>query len=418
MLRTLRFYFFIFTVLFPGVAWASTTDGTIDAAYHYAWSENAGWIDFGSSAGNVHVADTILTGSVYGENIGWLTLNPQTYGGVTNDAAGNLSGYAWGENVGWVDFSRVTIGSDGIFAGSAYSENIGWITFGTGDNKVMTDWRPASGRVPPPAISMGGVFSMPSPSVVAAPYQSTAQKVEPVVPAVPAVPTTPTPLLSTPSAPVNFTAPTSIEIPSKNLVVGSRDQGVKALQKFLNTQGFVISKTGNGSLGNETEYFGTATQKALSKFQAENGIYPANGYFGPITKRFIENISQNIKIASPEVTIMAPPLPANPSNLDVKPVPQALPITPIIMVDTKPIFTRDLTLGTYGSDVLELQKFLITRNSGSASRSLAENAPTEYFGPITQAALIEFQEHNNITPARGYFGPKTITFIKNLESNP
>ena len=118
-----------------------------------------GWVDFGSTAGAVHVSDSVLTGSAYGENIGWLTLNPQTYGGVTNNAEGALSGYAWGENAGWVDFSKVTIGSDGVFAGNAYGENIGWITFGTGNNKVSTDWRPASTRTvaaPAASVSSGG----------------------------------------------------------------------------------------------------------------------------------------------------------------------------------------------------------------------------------------------------------------------
>ncbi|MFH1255471.1 MAG: hypothetical protein V1667_03315, partial [bacterium] len=66
--------FFISVVLaFPALA--SSTDGTIDAFNKYAWSENAGWIDFGLSQGNIHVTDSALTGYVYGENIGWISLN-------------------------------------------------------------------------------------------------------------------------------------------------------------------------------------------------------------------------------------------------------------------------------------------------------------------------------------------------------
>jgi peptidoglycan hydrolase-like protein with peptidoglycan-binding domain len=62
---------------------------------------------------------------------------------------------------------------------------------------------------------------------------------------------------------------------------------VKQLQIFLNSQGFTVAKKGAGSLGYETTYFGLLTQKALAKFQKANGITPAVGYFGPITRSFI-----------------------------------------------------------------------------------------------------------------------------------
>lgn len=132
------------TLAFTPVASASPTDGTIDASDRYAWSENTGWIDFGTVNGNVHVTDAGLSGSALSENIGWIVLD-----GVENDAEGNLSGYAWGENVGWIKFDPanggVTISDSGVFSGSALGENIGWIVFDT-DNPVTTDWRPASTR--------------------------------------------------------------------------------------------------------------------------------------------------------------------------------------------------------------------------------------------------------------------------------
>ena len=36
---------------------------------------------------------------------------------------------------------------------------------------------------------------------------------------------------------------------------------------------------------------------------------------------------------------------------------------------------------------------------------------TTMFGGLTRAALIEFQKANGITPAVGYFGPKTRAYI-------
>ena len=172
LLKKIKFSVLIF-VFFAGViflltqtdALASSTDGTIDSVYKYAWSENAGWIDFGATGGNVHISDSVLTGYAYGENIGWISLNCSNNSScatadykVSNNGSGTLSGYAWGENTGWINFAPsgggVTINSSGEFLGYAYSENIGWIVFncattsscGTADYKVKTDWRLQSAR--------------------------------------------------------------------------------------------------------------------------------------------------------------------------------------------------------------------------------------------------------------------------------
>jgi hypothetical protein len=67
----------------------------------------------------------------------------------------------------------------------------------------------------------------------------------------------------------------------------------------LNTHGFIISTSGSGSLGNETNYFGQKTKTALIKFQLANKITPAVGYFGPITRDIINrflNISTTPKV--------------------------------------------------------------------------------------------------------------------------
>jgi len=161
---------FIITLIFSsGVfglpVFASITDGTIDSTYKYAWGENIGWINFGTTEGNVHITDSALTGYAWAENIGWISLNCSNDNScsivdykVSNDGEGNLSGYAWSENTGWINFNPtyggVSIGSNGDFSGYAWGENIGWIVFncattnscGTVDYKVKTDWRPQSAR--------------------------------------------------------------------------------------------------------------------------------------------------------------------------------------------------------------------------------------------------------------------------------
>lgn len=137
---------------------ASTTDGTIDSTYKYAWSSNGGWLNFGSESGDVHVTDSGLTGYIWSANYGWIKLNPSN-GGVLNNREGDLSGSAWGENAGWLDFSEVAINSSGEFTGTITNSVLGTITFNCSNCGVKTDWRPASSRIaysPPPSPGQGG----------------------------------------------------------------------------------------------------------------------------------------------------------------------------------------------------------------------------------------------------------------------
>ncbi|MCA9351442.1 carboxypeptidase regulatory-like domain-containing protein [Patescibacteria group bacterium] len=170
-LSTITTYLALIVVLLPWAVSASATDGTIDDTNRYAWSENLGWVDFGSDEGDVHVTDDDLRGHAYGETIGWITLNCESTSscddvdyGVDNNGEGTLSGYGWGENVGWVRFDPpnggVTIDDNGIFSGHAWNESSGWIVFNCATTDscddtsyyVETDWRPQSVR---PACNNG-----------------------------------------------------------------------------------------------------------------------------------------------------------------------------------------------------------------------------------------------------------------------
>lgn len=113
----------------------------------HAYGENVGWLNAEPNTGDgVLVEFDRLTGFMWAENIGWVSMsceNTSSCGtvsyGVTNDGSGNLSGYAWAENVGWISMScdntstcgaanyGVTIDANGNFDGWAYGENIGWI---------------------------------------------------------------------------------------------------------------------------------------------------------------------------------------------------------------------------------------------------------------------------------------------------
>ena len=73
-----------------------------------------------------------------------------------------------------------------------------------------------------------------------------------------------------------------------------------------------------------------------------------------------------------------------------------------------PNLTRNLTFGSRGNDVVQLQNFFIAQNH------LATGNATSYYGRLTETAVKSFQRKNNIvssgTPATtgyGAVGPRT-----------
>ncbi len=143
-----------FRVFLPALAvlglWAAPAPAAvsnIDVEDKYAWSENAGWVNFRPTDGGARVYGDHLEGFVWAENLGWIQLGshdgggPHTYAnttaddwGVNHDGDGGLSGYAWSEVAGWINFSPADGGvtvdlTTGRFDGYAWSENLGWVYF-------------------------------------------------------------------------------------------------------------------------------------------------------------------------------------------------------------------------------------------------------------------------------------------------
>lgn len=142
---------------FASYASASTSVGTIDSVHAYAWSNNDGWINFGTTNGGLQITDTAVTGYAWDSNTGWINMAP-SQGGVTNDGEGHLGGFAWGAGTGWINFTGVTIGVNGRFQGTAAGvgngSNIGTITFDCTNCWVQTDWRSVTWRSAP--VTGGG----------------------------------------------------------------------------------------------------------------------------------------------------------------------------------------------------------------------------------------------------------------------
>jgi hypothetical protein len=283
--------------LFPLFASASATTGTIDPSHNLAWGENLAWINF-SANNDVTVTDSALTGNIWSQTYGWISLNPTSQYNVINDGNGNLSGYAWGQNVGWINFSGAIINSSGKFTGTIGdpTTTAGRISFDCASCDVETDWRPASERGPHGSGSL--ITNVPPVATTPTVNIST---VTPTTPPPTITPTTtPTNIITTPpSAPLlsqggeESSHPKVGGVPASSegsgifkftllLKLGSKGNEVKELQKILK-----LKPDGN---------FGASTLKALKAFQVKNKIAKPGvagyGQVGPKTREVLNRVGK------------------------------------------------------------------------------------------------------------------------------
>ena len=102
---------------------------------------------------------------------------------------------------------------------------------------------------------------------------------------------------------------------------GASNSDVKRLQILLNSDPDTrIANTGVGSPGNETNSFGSLTEKAVQKFQEKYGIAKKGdvgyGSVGPKTRAKLNEISGTIGAtpATPAVPTVSPAVPATPAS--------------------------------------------------------------------------------------------------------
>ena len=287
----------------------------------------------------------VLSGYSWSENTGWINFNPSTYG-VSINASGEFMGYAYGENIGWLSFN---CSNDNSCSTVDYKVKTDWrpasieIINPVCNNKIDDD---ADGKIDYPSDpgcsslddtdetdvvieeshnhgggGSGGGGSVPPPSTNVKPplpntiitqiegcalgnlFSSTSGKlcivgVIPTLPGVLVIPgcdnrTTGFSMTTGKSCIGNSLTANPISTTTKfyNLGTtvlrsGSNNEGVKELQRFLNSKGYTVSLFGSGSIGFETNYFGLKTKQALIKFQNYVGLKP-DGIVGTITKNII-----------------------------------------------------------------------------------------------------------------------------------
>lgn len=126
---------------------------TVDSTNKWAWSENAGWLNWGDTASpnQVKLSATFMQGFVWWENAGWMNMGDGSptdgvnyanldgvdFGVNYDPGTDELFGFAWHENLGWVNFGTTPfVGAlegarydpvSGRLRGYAWSENVGWI---------------------------------------------------------------------------------------------------------------------------------------------------------------------------------------------------------------------------------------------------------------------------------------------------
>lgn len=224
------------------------------------------------------------------------------------------------------------------------------------------------------------------------------------------------PVVTNSTSTIQSTIKTALKI-TRWLTVGSSGSDVSQLQKALNQNGYIIASTGLGALNNESTYFGPTTAAAVARFQCAKlqvcqGAPATTGYgaTGPRTRQALSLLTM-LTYASSTAPIVA----GCPVGMTCTPITNQVPIststsTPTINISA---FTRSLTLGSTGTDVKNLQIFLNAKGfTVSTIGAGSKGQETTYFGPATKMAVIKFQLANSITPAVGYFGPVTRSYVK------
>jgi hypothetical protein len=205
----------------------------------------------------------------------------------------------------------------------------------------------------------------------------------------PTAPTTPT----TPTIPCTPTSGTGIGLAlTRGLSRGSTGNDVLLLQRFLNANGFVISASGVGSPGNESTYFGPATEAAVKRFQCARGVTCSGEGYGLVGPRTRAALAQGGAASCVPTTPTTPTTPTAPGSVKVT-------------------ITRPLYLNVSGEDVRQLQRFLNANGFTVATSGAGSSGnETTFFGPATERAVQKYQcARGIICSGYGYgsVGPKT-----------
>ena len=193
---------------------------------------------------------------------------------------------------------------------------------------------------------------------------------------------------------------------------GLSNADVKRLQQLLNSDPDTrVAASGVGSSGNETNYYGSLTEKAVQKFQAKYGVVSSGtpdttgyGLVGPKTRAKLAEVFSGTTVPAAE--------PTPPASSVAKPSPVA--------VSVSPVFNSSLSRGMSNADIKRLQQLLNSDPDTRVAQSGVGSSgnETNYFGSLTEKALQKFQAKYGIvssgtpdTTGFGRLGPKTRAML-------
>ena len=238
-----------------------------------------------SAASPISTAGATLNGSI--DTIG--NDNPTTrgyvYGADTSYGATTTESGTFGTGSFTADIASLVCNTAYHFA--PYATN-GYLGYGT-DDTFTTSACPTPS--PAPAVLSGGGWSGGCSTYPQGELSSWG-----VVPCTPTNPSqgpavspvrlqsSATPTSSPPSvqSPASTSATQGITLP-KNHQLWDMGPDILLLQQFLNAHGYILTLTGSGSPGKETNIFGPGTYQALIKYQRAHNL-PPTGYLGPLTR--------------------------------------------------------------------------------------------------------------------------------------
>lgn len=195
---------------------------------------------------------------------------------------------------------------------------------------------------------------------------------------------------------------------TKTLKIGMTDEEVNKLQEFLSTMPDVYPE------GMITGYFGSLTEKAVKKWQGENGLESV-GIVGPKTRaklgelsgkipfpnssmeglratttpRGLENREENRPTTTPSGTIPAiPAIPANRDNGTTTPATPAVPATPEYKDITPPVISNVRFEDTTASSTKVLWN-TDEESTGSATITSISKTVTALLSSVSQSVFLD-----------------------------
>jgi hypothetical protein len=202
----------------------------------------------------------------------------------------NLSGGAQASNIFWVVAGQTTIGTTAVFNGNILDQTA--IVLKTGATLNGRALAQTAVTLDSNAVTIQNSGAS-TPAVPAIPATPAIPAVSPAIPATPAVPANPSSnsnggnsgysVINPPSASAFGQQVRTIAI---SLGKGNSGNDVAILQQFLISQNKGPAAQALANAG-ATSYFGVLTRAALAEFQANVGINPPLGNFGPITRSYM-----------------------------------------------------------------------------------------------------------------------------------